>query len=47
MVDALIQVGIFATFIIFGVCIWLISRGKDEDKKTAEPPPLPPKNPNA
>ncbi len=47
MIDVLIQIGIFATFIIFGVCIWLIKKEKNKGKKAKEKQPIPPTNPKA
>jgi len=36
IVDVLIQLGVFATFIVFGVCIWLIKRGRQTMTGDAE-----------
>ena len=36
MIDVLIRLGIFATFIVFGVCIWLIKRGRQGMPDDAE-----------
>jgi hypothetical protein len=32
MSDILIQIGIFGTFLIFALCVWLIKREKDKEK---------------
>ena len=33
MIDILIQIGIFATFVIFALCLWLIKREKGKQKR--------------
>jgi len=33
VVDVLIKVGIFICFVVFGICLWLIRRQRDKEKK--------------
>ena len=33
IIDILIQVGIFATFIVFGIAVWLLKKEKGKQKK--------------
>lgn len=33
IIDTLIKLGIFATFIVFGIAVWLLKKEKDKKKK--------------
>jgi phosphotransferase system glucose/maltose/N-acetylglucosamine-specific IIC component len=36
MIDILIPIGIFGTFLIFTLCVWLIKREKDKEKRARQ-----------
>ncbi|MDB6123213.1 MAG: hypothetical protein JWQ71_2206 [Pedosphaera sp.] len=37
MLDILLTIGTFGTFVIFAICIWLIKREKDKAKRAKDP----------
>jgi hypothetical protein len=42
-VDVLIKIGIFASFVAFGICVWLIRRERDKRKRTGNQNTAPPR----
>jgi len=42
-VDVLLTVGMFASFVAFGICMWLIRRERDKRKKAENQNAKPPK----
>jgi len=47
MIDILIQFGIGACFAIFAICLWLLKREKQKQKRTKSQNVVPPKLPGA
>lgn len=43
MTDLFLQLGIFLTFIVFAVCMWLIRKERDKKKPAGKPDAIPPK----
>jgi hypothetical protein len=35
-IDVLLKIGTFATFIVFGIAIWLIKKGADKKKASQD-----------
>jgi hypothetical protein len=42
-VDLLLKVGIFFCFVVFAVCLWVIRRQRDKEKRLSGDGPEPPK----
>jgi hypothetical protein len=41
-VDVLIKIGIFACFVVFAICMWVLRRERDKRKKSGDQNATPP-----
>jgi hypothetical protein len=44
-IDVVIKIAIFACFIVFGICMWLIRRERDKGQRTPDQNGKPPEIP--